>query len=181
MLCPATKYIYFIHSLYPQAQLLPSAIPEPLLDLLIIQNPDWLSPTWTMLWSPWISNINATSLWLSKMSLRAVLSNSSQPSTNYRAPPVPVCVSPRIVSLHGQGLPFGYLSHIEHHLPDKAMSHLELVLRGIKSLQAKSKGPVSPRLPITPDLLLKIKQVCHCHQDDIMLWAEALLCFSGFL
>ena len=46
------------------------------------------------------------------------------------------------------------------------------------------KEPVSPRLPITPDLLLKIRQVwfnSHHHQDDAMLWAAALLCFFGFL
>ena len=86
----------------------------------------------------------------------------------------------------------GYLSgirhlHLEHHLPDpriSSMSRLELVLRGIKSLQAKTKGPVSPRLPITPELLLKIKQVwfnSHYQNDNVMLWAAALLCFFGFL
>jgi len=86
----------------------------------------------------------------------------------------------------------GYLSgirhlHIEQHLPDpsiSSMSRLELVLRGIKILQAKTKEPVSPRLPITPDLLLKIRQVwfnSHHHQDHVMLWAAALLCFFGFL
>ena len=86
----------------------------------------------------------------------------------------------------------GYLSgirhlHIEQHLPDlriSSMSRLELVLRGNNILQAKMKEPVSPRLPITPDLLLKIRQVwynIHHHQDHVMLWAATLLCFFGFL
>jgi len=43
--------IPLFRSLHPQAQLHPSVIPEALLDLLIVQKPDWLSPTWTMLWS----------------------------------------------------------------------------------------------------------------------------------
>ena len=43
--------IPLFRSLHPQAQLRPSVIPEALLDLLIVQKPDWLSPTWTMLWS----------------------------------------------------------------------------------------------------------------------------------
>ena len=52
---------------------------------------------------------------------------------------------------------------------------LEDVLRGIKSEQAK-RFPTAQRvqLPITPDVLLRIRQVWewHCkHPDNIILWA----------
>ena len=36
---------------YPQAQLHPTVIPSALLDLLIVEKPDWLSTSWTELWS----------------------------------------------------------------------------------------------------------------------------------
>ena len=39
------------HSLHPQAQRYPTAIPEPLLDLLVVSQPNWTSQHWTQLWS----------------------------------------------------------------------------------------------------------------------------------
>ena len=39
------------HSLLPQADDSPTAIPEALLDLLIVSRPDWTSTHWTDLWS----------------------------------------------------------------------------------------------------------------------------------
>ena len=38
------------------------------------------------------------------------------------------------------------------------MVHLEQVLRGARSLQAKNRPVAQPRLPITPELLLKMRQ-----------------------
>ena len=38
-------------TLHPQAQLHPMDIPSALLDLLIVEKPDWLSASWTELWS----------------------------------------------------------------------------------------------------------------------------------
>ena len=38
-------------SLWPEASPEPSAIPEALLDLLLVRKPDWTSPSWTELWS----------------------------------------------------------------------------------------------------------------------------------
>ncbi len=35
----------------PQAAAEPTAIPEALLDLLLIKRPDWTCPSWTELWS----------------------------------------------------------------------------------------------------------------------------------
>lgn len=38
-------------SLHPQADQNPTAIPEALLDLLIVSRPDWTSKRWTELWN----------------------------------------------------------------------------------------------------------------------------------
>ena len=55
------------------------------------------------------------------------------------------------------------------------MALLEYVLQGIKSEQPKwSPTPQRVRLPITPDVLVRIHQVWerHCKDpDNIMLWA----------
>ena len=65
------------------------------------------------------------------------------------------------------------------------MARLEQVIKGIKSVQAKSsKKPA--RLPITPELLRKMRQVWmrgngSSSWDNIMLWAASLLGFFGFL
>lgn len=65
------------------------------------------------------------------------------------------------------------------------MARLEQVLKGIKGVQAKS-APKQTRLPITPELLSKMRQVWMAADggskwDHIMLWAACLLCFFGFL
>ena len=62
-----------------------------------------------------------------------------------------------------------------------SMPRLELVIRGMKRLQASL--PTRPRLPITPDILWKIRARWDRSQewDHIMLWATMCLCFFGFL
>ena len=65
------------------------------------------------------------------------------------------------------------------------MACLEQVLKGIKGVQVKTV-PKQTRLPITPELLLKMRQVWMAADggskwDHIMLWAACLLCFFGFL
>ena len=55
-----------------------------------------------------------------------------------------------------------------------SMAHLERVLKGIKSLQAGTRGRSLPRLPITPDLLLKMRGVAE-KRDNTMLWAAVTL------
>lgn len=62
---------------------------------------------------------------------------------------------------------------------------LELVLKGIKREQAKL-GSLKPkeRLPITPEILRRIRQVWErdsANPDMIMLWAACCTCFFGFL
>ena len=64
------------------------------------------------------------------------------------------------------------------------MSRLEYVMRGIKKDEAaKSKG-TRERLPITPEILRKIKAVWEpegTQRDTKMLWAACCLCFFAFL
>ena len=85
-----------------------------------------------------------------------------------------------------------YLSAVRHlqislHLPDpkiKDMARLEQVVKGTKSVFAKHHPGTRKQLPITPELLLKIRQVWEReaqNQDNIMLWAAACLCYFGFL
>ena len=64
-----------------------------------------------------------------------------------------------------------------------SMAKLEQVMKGIRSLQSNCLKTPS-RLPITPELLLKLKEVwskCSELRDGSMLWAAVTLCFFGFL
>ena len=77
--------------------------------------------------------------------------------------------------------------HIANSFPDPKigdMPKLEQVLRGIKREQAR-KNPKRPqRLPITPEILRKIRWVWEKDEqnhDMIMLWAAVCLCFFGFM
>lgn len=84
-----------------------------------------------------------------------------------------------------------YLAAIRHlHIAEgygdphiHTMARLEQVLKGIKIIQAK--GPKrSERLPITPNLLAKLKEVWSSRLskfDGQMLFAAASLCFFGFM
>ena len=67
---------------------------------------------------------------------------------------------------------------------DKSMPLLEYVLTGIKRKQAKVGTPPKPRLPITPDILQRLRSVWRrpsANPDHIMLWAAACTGFFGFL
>ena len=65
-----------------------------------------------------------------------------------------------------------------------SMPRLRLVQSGIRrTYSLKDKDPVKLRLPITPNILLKIKahwSPSCTNQDIVMLWAAATLCFFGF-
>lgn len=83
-----------------------------------------------------------------------------------------------------------YLSAVRHlHIAEgwgdpgiSKMARLEQVLRGIKSMQARGKTKERPRLPISIDLLHKLRGVWQREAtvDAKMLWAAASLCFFGF-
>lgn len=84
-----------------------------------------------------------------------------------------------------------YLSAIRHLHIDRGvgdpgisqMTRLEQVLRGIKSVQAKRDIKGKPRLPISLDILQKLRAVWLKDRsyDAKMLWAAASMCFFGFL
>ena len=86
----------------------------------------------------------------------------------------------------------GYLSAIRHQQisldhPNPyicKMPKLEQVIKGIKGIQAKQGSTPRTRLPITPMILLKLREFWELNArsfDHIMLWAAACLCFFGFL
>lgn len=54
------------------------------------------------------------------------------------------------------------------------MPRLEQVVKGVKATQVKEGKKVKARLPITPELLLRMKQAWSQKQDSrdvVMLWA----------
>lgn len=71
-----------------------------------------------------------------------------------------------------------------HEIFSKQLSpRLELVLKGIKRENAKTRSPPT-RLPITIDIMGKIKEVLLQHPaeyNNILLWAACCLAFFGFL
>ena len=86
----------------------------------------------------------------------------------------------------------GYLSALRHlqiasGLPDPgiaSMPKLEGVVKGIKSIQAKTKQKANVRLPITVDILRRIGEVWEQQGtsiDHCMLWAAVTMAFFGFL
>ena len=99
-----------------------------------------------------------------------------------------------VIYLGDQGLAYsslkGYLSairnlQISYNYPDPNISRmpkLEQVLRGIKKQNSAARAK-RERLPITPDILVKLRSVWernNTKQDNIMLWAVSSLCFFGF-
>ena len=83
-----------------------------------------------------------------------------------------------------------YLSAVRHlHIAEglgspgiSSMARLEQVLRGIKSMQARGNVKERPRLPITIELLHKMRRVWQeeATGDAKMLWTASALCFFGF-
>ena len=85
-----------------------------------------------------------------------------------------------------------YLSAIRHlqvsmNLSDPKigeMPRLEQVLKGAKREFAKKNPDKRERLPITPELLLRMKQVWAKDPkkfENVMLWAACCVCYFGFL
>ena len=61
---------------------------------------------------------------------------------------------------------------------------LQYVLRGIKRAEAQRSGNGKERLPISPNILRKIKAIWEgsaFYPDTVMLWAASCLAFFGFL
>ena len=65
------------------------------------------------------------------------------------------------------------------------MPRLEQVVKGAKREYAKKNPDKRERLPITPELLLQMKQVWSTSDpknfDNTMLWAPCCACYFGFL
>ena len=77
--------------------------------------------------------------------------------------------------------------HIENHVCDPdmgGMARLEQVIKGVKRDQARRLPNQRIRLPITGDLMRKMKSILMKNrndEDNIMLWAAMSLCFFGSL
>ena len=84
-----------------------------------------------------------------------------------------------------------YLSSVRNLLINTGVSspviytpRVELVIRGIKCAKVGLGSPVRSRLPITPNLLLKLKGVWSIPPlttDKLMLWTAVCIAFFGFL
>ena len=64
------------------------------------------------------------------------------------------------------------------------MPRLDYVLKGVKRVQATMGGNRRERLPITPDVLRKLKGVwasTSADPDSKLIWAACCLCFFAFL
>ena len=100
-----------------------------------------------------------------------------------------------VVSLARQGLaPTSiktYLAAVRHAqitrgLPEMrqaALPRLQLVQAGIRWERAHHGPPQTPRLPITADILRRLRAVWMAppaRDDDCMMWAAAAACFFGF-
>ena len=76
---------------------------------------------------------------------------------------------------------------IEQGLPDPfqtPMPRLEQVIKGIKVRQGKDGRRPRRKLPITPDILRKIRAPWEARKEEaeiIMLWAACTTCFFGFM
>ena len=100
-----------------------------------------------------------------------------------------------VAKLEGDGLAHStiksYLSAVRHlHLEERLrdpricdMARLEQVLRGVKISQAKRGKQGGSRLPISVDILEKLRAAWATgeRQDSTMLWAAAALCFFRVL
>ena len=88
-------------------------------------------------------------------------------------------------SIRGYLLALRHLQIMEgHHDPcmDSQFPRLRYVLNGIR--RSTGNQPVHIRLPITPEILFKLKQVwsnCSADPDIIMMWAACCLGFFAFL
>ena len=77
--------------------------------------------------------------------------------------------------------------HISEGLDDPfqpSLNRLQYVLQGIKRCESRERSKERERLPITPNILRKVKSVWDPSASDpdiIMLWAACCLGFFGFL
>ena len=90
----------------------------------------------------------------------------------------------RTIKTYLSGLRF---FQIKAGLGDPFQSHmprLDYVLKGVKRVQARSGTGGRERLPITPTILRKMKEVWSesaADRDTKLIWAACCLCFFAFL
>ena len=75
-------------------------------------------------------------------------------------------------------------TQISFGLGDPEMSKMPQLEYVVKDLKRSSVGPKRTRLPITPEILRRLKGVWLAwpnRRDAYMLWAAVTMCFCGFL
>lgn len=112
---------------------------------------------------------------------------SLQPTAQVEPSPIPqeLLGKHRTIKAYLSALRFGQI-HLGLGDPfqQKPMPFLEYVLTGIKRSQAKSVTPPKPRLPVTPELLVLLREQWVSNPlscDGHMLWAAVCIGFFRFL
>ena len=178
----------------PDAVQHPTPIPQGLVDLLVMDQPDWTLPHWTRLFG------DCFRAGLAPSTERAYMAGKKKYlefCARAGVPPIPVSEQGLVhftIFAFQQGLKHqtikSYLSAV-HHLQVSCgegdpnlggMPQLALTLRGVKREQCGQ--PKRTRLPITPAILLSMRRIWEqdgSNWDHIMLWAACCLGFFGFL
>ena len=188
--------VYF--RLNPQASPVPTILPAELQELVFNTSLRWTSPDWMGAIEHYIDSCVAPAT-------RSAYGTAHRRYTAFCgqfgiASPYPLTEGTlcRYVAFLGQeGLKHStikaYLSGIRFaqiHLSlgnpfsNGAMPRFEYVLTGIKRVEARTRAPQKPRLPITVEIMARLKDAwrgAHEHPDTIMLWAAACTGFFGFL
>ena len=179
----------------PQASWLPTPFPRELLQIVSVSSPDWTC----------ITNIH-TAVTFSTKGLAGSTQRSYQAGqkrylafcSEVHRPALPTSeatLSMFVSYLAHEGLAHSTIKvdlsairnlHVSAGLHEEFSNQLtprlELVLRGIKKDKAES-APEQVRLPITIEIMHKIKRVLQCRpqdNDNILLWAACCLAFLGF-
>ena len=177
----------FFLSSYPQATSQPATVPHNIISVLLIEKPDWTSNNWTLWFHSTTHSYESAKIKYLQFCLKSNVS------------PIPVTEGKlcSFVSIWANsGLAHQtikcYLSAIRHLQIESGredsqistMPKLEHVLRGIKKEHSKQANITKPRLPMTPNIHLKLRSVWEkdaSNFNHIMLWAACCTCYFGFL
>ncbi len=180
----------------PKAPQTPVVIPQELFQALIATQLDWTSVSWKRMFHSILGKGLAKS---TQNTYKAGQARYIKFCAMFSWSPFPIsesCASSFVAFLAGEGLKHGtikvYLSGVRYSQiaagykdPFATPWHrLEYVLKGIKRDQAEKGIKSKPRLPMTPTILRKLKQVWNVSSEDHdtkMIWAACCLGFFGFL
>ncbi len=132
-----------------QADPHPSQLPQPLLELLVYSNLDWISPSWT-------STFNSI---FSQQSPRVPCAPTHQASSDTSVS----ALKHQTIKCYLSGVRFYLITHSYANPFANDLPKLQYVLRGIKIQEGILGCTQKPRLPVTPKILLTIHNVLSQH------------------